>query len=737
MSSSKKSKEEDSIDLKLKKSKTDDNDQSDNKKRQMFKSGRSSSTRSLTAQKIEPKEFSKDDLKTHQDEVKVDKPEKLDKKKLKRTPSSSNVKAKAIKPQKENKTKEEVKVKHKKRFSSSDSNKDDLSASEDKPKSVNEDFQMKVSMLKNIPLTLSSSHPFLSKSDKPSDSTEEKTSSEDQDLVKDIPEELILSEIPLSPHKRGIDSTKQSPRATYVIASPRDDKINYNKDSSAPLSPMAKKIGRVRSFTDVLGDPKNVDNFSKESSKSQQEIPELSPPTTPQPIAPPAPPPLPGQTVIVNAKSIDLISQDNVIKVTERKQFKQIEDEYKKWDSKSSDFEKRLYELRLDRSNNIQGMFDFPENDIIIELLESDLCHYPPIDESAPLSIKDSHNYFTLKKINIRMQSEWYGGVTSHKDRVKDFEIRSRNANTTSTNNENVKDQTNINIKPKSLKMDTKKTQTKNVQKKRTRIMSSSDRVDRSNNSDLDIGKIDESDTEVSEVSETESSEQSESMIKIQRSNSFNKRNRSPKPTREKSDVRTPLIVSKSDRPRSLSVSSSESPAFNLQSSYLLCDEKQRKKEADKRDNERKDLFQCFAPPSISSEPNDEVQDLKSPIDHVGAKVLFHFKTLKINVGFEEPFWFSATFYDISKQCRLTETFYFDYNSENDLIKTIVEQHSGASDPETQAKRFIPSFPYANEHIYLVIRVSTGIRGDVDSISEPYSQGGSMSAKDRDRKSVV
>src|SRR5690606_13587666 len=132
-------------------------------------------------------------------------------------------------------------------------------------------------------------------------------------------------------------------------------------------------------------------------------------------------------------------------------------------------------------------------------------------------------------------------------------------------------------------KHDIKKTPTRQVQKRKQRIMSSSERLEKI--SELDSSDKTDDSEEVSDMqSETESSEQTDTKITIRKSNSFNKRNRSPLIKREKSeDRRIPIVLSKSDRPRSLSINISDTPAFHLNPDYLNFDDKTRKKEAEKR----------------------------------------------------------------------------------------------------------------------------------------------------------
>lgn len=52
---------------------------------------------------------------------------------------------------------------------------------------------------------------------------------------------------------------------------------------------------------------------------------------------------------------------------------------------------------------------------------------------------------------------------------------------------------------------------------------------------------------------------------------------------------------------------------------------------------------------------------------------------------------------------------------------------------ESQCRHFIVPFPYVSDHIHLVVRVSRVLKGDIDSVCEPYHKGGSLSEKQKNK----
>jgi len=164
----------------------------------------------------------------------------------------------------------------------------------------------------------------------------------------------------------------------------------------------------------------------------------------------------------------------------------------------------------------------------------------------------------------------------------------------------------------------------------------------------------------------------------------------------------------------------------------MALDEKHRRKEAEKAEENRKGIFEIFTPMSISSEPSDHVQQVEPLRPKVDSRIMLHFKNIRLNIGFEEPFFISGAFYDIEKRIRLTETFYVDFNDQNELLKALLSQFYGPSEPESQAKRFLANLTYHSASVYLILRIHTVLHGDIDDIADPYS-GGSTSSRDKQK----
>lgn len=171
---------------------------------------------------------------------------------------------------------------------------------------------------------------------------------------------------------------------------------------------------------------------------------------------------------------------------------------------------------------------------------------------------------------------------------------------------------------------------------------------------------------------------------------------------------------------------------FALNPKMMTLDEKTRRKEAEKADEARKGIFEVFTPLSISSEPSDHVQQVEPLRPKVDARIMLHFKNIRLGLGYEEPFFISAAFYDIEKRIRLSETFYVDFNDQNELLKSLLSQFYGPAEPESQAKRFLANLTYHSPSIYLIIRVNTVLHGDIDDVADPYS-GGSTSSRDKQK----
>lgn len=173
---------------------------------------------------------------------------------------------------------------------------------------------------------------------------------------------------------------------------------------------------------------------------------------------------------------------------------------------------------------------------------------------------------------------------------------------------------------------------------------------------------------------------------------------------------------------------------FQLNPKMMALDDKIRRRENDKADAERKGIFDIdvFTPLPINGEASDHVQPVEPLRPKFETRIMVQMKNLRFSLGYEEPFFISAAFYDIDKRLRLSETFYTEFNDQNELLKALLSKWHDTPEPESQAKRFIANLSYQSPSIYLVIRVTTVLHGDIDDVTEPYSNA-NTSAKDKQK----
>jgi hypothetical protein len=141
------------------------------------------------------------------------------------------------------------------------------------------------------------------------------------------------------------------------------------------------------------------------------------------------------------------------------------------------------------------------------------------------------------------------------------------------------------------------------------------------------------------------------------------------------------------------------------------------------RENAMHGIFELINPSSIGSEPTENRSVGHPLVRDYSTRIFLHAKSINIGIGQEDAFFFSAAIYDIEKKIRLTEDFNFDFNEANELIHSLLTSHNQNPDSESLARRAIVDLKYASENVYLVVRVNTVLKGNLEELAELYSQG--------------
>lgn len=639
-----------------------------------------------------------------------------------------------------------------------------------------------------------------------------------------------------------------SPRGQILIVTPAGENVSditpptYSSlnvpSSSATLISQDSVSSLSNSAVTGRDSVDSSDDLSSLKSSLSSSMSEMPPPPPPMPTigVPPPPPPMPSRGSVATSsgarRDSDASFDEPVIARTRtRRTVPQVDAALKLWDSRATNFESRLaYEIS--QKSAPEELLEFPHDDLLLEIINSQLEHYPALETSAPPSVRDCYASYTSQLKMVCRQSLWYGTETSPKDRFKEYEMRMSKAK--------VEAAAQLAANPAPEIRTTTKTANANRRPSMSRTTSTTDttgggrrgsRAIKMTNSpsfgegDMpsalpDLTEDDDSAQEsvgddeptTPEMTSTGSAEQLASPA--DRRHSKNATSNSDKPSSSKRGKAPsvadtahvpPMVLPPSSgtpppthlatvrgeaparsaspdargrapnaastlRPSKVgsdpnlaagSVSAPTTPAkihqrlasrsvsgvagsaldvgagqatFQLNPKMMALDEKIRRREAEKADAERKGILDIdvFTPLPINGEASDHVQPVETLRPKFETRVMVHFKNLKFALGYEEPFFVSAAFYDIDKRLRLSETFYADFNDQNELIKSLLSRFHDAAQPESLAKRFVANLSYQSPNIYLVIRLNTVLHGDIDDIAEPYS-GGTASAKDKQK----
>jgi hypothetical protein len=94
------------------------------------------------------------------------------------------------------------------------------------------------------------------------------------------------------------------------------------------------------------------------------------------------------------------------------------------------------------------------------------------------------------------------------------------------------------------------------------------------------------------------------------------------------------------------------------------------------------------------------------------------FNSLKLEPTFE-PIFASAYFFDLHTKCRLSESFYFDFNSRE--ILGLIRPHLGIDDHPFKIREALLNAEHFGSNVFLIIRLEKVLQAsDITDAIEPY-----------------
>ncbi|XP_028679697.2 dedicator of cytokinesis protein 7-like isoform X1 [Erpetoichthys calabaricus] len=182
--------------------------------------------------------------------------------------------------------------------------------------------------------------------------------------------------------------------------------------------------------------------------------------------------------------------------------------------------------------------------------------------------------------------------------------------------------------------------------------------------------------------------------------------------------------VSLDDTPRGSWASSifdlKNSTADNLLPSLLdrtAVDDIDRRNQEQRKDNRLPELLSLFPAPD-EDEAIERCTIPEVPKEHLGQRIMVKCLSLKFEIEIE-PIFGSLALYDVKEKKKISETFYFDLNS--DQMKTMLRPHSPHTAISTMSRSAIFSITYPSPEIFLVIRLEKVLQqGDIGECCEPY-----------------
>jgi hypothetical protein len=377
---------------------------------------------------------------------------------------------------------------------------------------------------------------------------------------------------------------------------------------------------------------------------------------------------------------------------------------FKSWDHRFSNYEEVIQKDAY-KNDPHKSLLYFPEGDVYVESLKPAIGQLPHVDADTQASVKDAVKFFKADYKVVRYKSRQYGGDVCIKDRVQAYRQRT-----------------------------IKKEHTPRKKKKKF------DSLDSSNDSD---GGMVASGSGNSLNVPNRGSVRNKDKGKRTPAASISFASATPEktPTKQKHDRAgsvsgsvSPLAVKaltagagspsspRVSRDRAGSVIDEE-PPFVLDNNLLVLNPEVRREARHAREGAMHGIFELINPTNIGTEPTEN-RSVGQPLVRVySTRIFLHAKSVHIGAGQEDAFFFSAAFYDIEKKLRLTEDFHFDFNEANELIHSLLTSHNANPENESLARRAIVDLKYASENVYLVIRVNTVLKGNVEELAEVYTLG--------------
>ncbi|KAH1002867.1 hypothetical protein HUJ04_008902 [Dendroctonus ponderosae] len=138
------------------------------------------------------------------------------------------------------------------------------------------------------------------------------------------------------------------------------------------------------------------------------------------------------------------------------------------------------------------------------------------------------------------------------------------------------------------------------------------------------------------------------------------------------------------------------------------------------RQIERQEALFALAPHDLQIDVQEPVEKrlvAAAPYEHVGHRVLV--KCLQLTMDIEvEPLFASMALYDSKERKKVSETFYFDMNTEG--LKRMLGGHVPYADSSTLARSCIFNISHPSPDLFIVVRVEKVLQGDVNECVEPY-----------------
>lgn len=223
------------------------------------------------------------------------------------------------------------------------------------------------------------------------------------------------------------DVAPPPPHTTVIAAIPIA--LPGLSDSSPSVSSLGSSAATRRDSVDISTDdlPALKGSLNSSMSGSMSEVP---PPPPPMPtIGVPPPPPMMSRGAaavsVVPRRDSDAQYEGEIVvaRTRTRRVVPQVEAAVKLWDSRATNFEQRMVS-EVTHKTAPEELLEFPADDLLLEIVNSQLQHYPSLDPSAPPSVRDCYSSYTSQLKIICRQSLWYGTETSPKDRFKEYETR-------------------------------------------------------------------------------------------------------------------------------------------------------------------------------------------------------------------------------------------------------------------------------------------------------------------------